>query len=96
LDNNTTATAARFAAAATKRKRLGIRINQPVQEFSSNNNLALDRKIKSICDGLLPCTQRILLELKDKDKEIIADFFIDCYNNEQNVAPATKQAGLIL
>ena len=28
--------------------------NRPVQEFSNNNNLALDRKIKYICDGLTP------------------------------------------
>ena len=67
--------------------------NRPVQEFSNNNNLALDRKIKYICDGLTPSTQRLFLELpKDEDRELIADFITDCYNHEQDVAPSTKRA----
>jgi hypothetical protein len=36
---------------------------KPIQEFTTINNLALDRKIKEAGIGLKPCTQHLLMEL---------------------------------
>jgi integrase len=68
--------------------------NKPVQEFCPND-FALDRKIKEeACKGLKPADERLLLELRDEDKELIADFIIDWSNQYGNgfvMSPATKR-----
>lgn len=75
--------------ASIKRKMLDIMFNQPVQEFSNNNNL--DRKNQIRLDGLTPSTQRLFLELPtDEDNALMANFIIDCFN--QDVALSTRQA----
>ena len=71
------------------------RRNKPVIEFV-DNNLALDRKIKLACQGLLPNAQWTLMELpRDEDKELIADFILN-YANESNdgmpMSPNTKRS----
>lgn len=71
------------------------RRNKPVAEFV-DNNLALDRKIKLACQGLMPNAQWTLMELpRDEDKELIADFILN-YANESNdgmpMAPNTKRS----
>lgn len=67
-------------------------IGRPVDSFS--NNIGIDRKCKQACTiggEVLPSFQWLLLELPtDKDRELVADFIIDSYH-EQNITVATKQ-----
>ncbi len=68
------------------------RRNESVQEFS--DKFTLDHKIKEACTGLLPSSQRQLMELpRDEDKELIANFIIDWSNNGDGVmmAPNIKR-----
>ena len=67
--------------------------NKPVQEFIENN-FALDRKIKQACEGLMPSTQWLLMELpRNEDKELIADFILHWsdHGNGVMMSPSTKQ-----
>jgi hypothetical protein len=58
---------------------------KPIQEFTTINNLALDRKIKEACIGLKPCTQHLLMELPtDEDRELIANYIIEWANTYGN------------
>jgi hypothetical protein len=58
------------------RHKADSRRNKPVQEFCPNN-FALDRKVKEACKEVKPADERLLLELSDEDKELIADFIIE-------------------
>jgi hypothetical protein len=63
-----------------------------VDQFSSDP--AIDTKIKEhVCPGLLPSTQRLLLELSDdEDKELVADFANYAYHATRGIATNTKRA----
>lgn len=69
---------------------MGFKHNRPVQEFSDNGNFALDIKLRELCIGLKPTTQRLLLELSDEDKGLIAEFFDDCANQGNGVRLASN------
>ena len=67
--------------------------NKPVQEFIENN-FALDRKIKQACEGLMPSTQWLLMELpRNEGKELISDFILHWSDHGNGVlmSPSTKQ-----
>jgi hypothetical protein len=67
------------------------RRNQPVQQFV-DNNFALDRKIREAVSDVKPGTQWTLLKFSDEDKELIADFIADYFNqNGTAMAPNTKR-----
>lgn len=69
------------------------RRNNPVQEFCPNN-FALDRKIKEACIGLKPADERLFLELRDEDKELIANYIIDWsdqYGQGLMMSPSTNR-----
>jgi hypothetical protein len=72
-----------------RRRRKG----QPPEQFS-NNNLALDRKIKEAVGGLRATTQWSLMEFSDEDKELIADFILDWSNHGTGrpMASSTKKS----
>jgi hypothetical protein len=59
------------------------------QQFSTDP--VINNKIKKAVTGLLPCIQKIFLEFPtDKDKELVADFLLDCVRQE-NIAVGTKR-----
>lgn len=60
----------------------GYIYHKPVQEHS--NNFVLGRKINEVCRELKPSIQRMLLELRDEDKELTADFISDWPNQYDN------------
>src|SRR5215213_2263921 len=73
-----------------KRRRVGV------VPSSFSDDYAIDQKVKRACKGLLPGTQRLIMELpSDEDKVILADFINDCYDQE-NVALKTRRAYLIV
>lgn len=64
--------------------------NQPPQEFVINN-FALDRKIKEAVFDLKPGTQWSIMEFSDEDKELIADFIADFFNQNGTVMTANTK-----
>src|SRR5215203_7733 len=67
------------------------RRNQPVPEFVVNN-FALDRKIKEAVFDLKPGLQHSIMKFSDEDKELIAEFIADFFNqNGTAMAPNTKR-----
>jgi hypothetical protein len=54
----------------TRSKNFGI----PVKEYSDKANFALDNRLKEMFAEFRPGDQRLLLELSDEDKELVADF----------------------
>jgi len=73
------------------KSRIKHKRNQSPQEFVVNN-FALDRKIKEAVFDLKPSTQWSLMELSDEDKELIADFIADFFNQYGTaMAPNTKK-----
>ncbi len=59
---------------------------------SFSQDYVTNEKVKRACKGLLPNIQRLFLELQsDQDKAALADFIIDCYE-QQNVAPKTRKS----
>jgi hypothetical protein len=82
---------AHLTAASTPKHRR--RRGKPPEQFS-NNNLALDRKIKEAVGGLRATTQWSLMEFSDEDKELIADFILDWLNHGTGrpMASSTKKS----
>jgi integrase len=67
------------------------RRNQPVEEYVTNN-FALDRKLKEAFSDLKPSIQCSILKFSDEDKELIADFIADYFNqNGTAMSPNTKR-----
>jgi hypothetical protein len=54
---------------------MGFKHYKPVQQFV-DNNVELDRKLKSISFDLRPAVQHLLFTLSNQDKELIADFIL--------------------
>jgi hypothetical protein len=76
---------------SSSRRKFKHKHNQPPQDFVINN-IGLDRKIKENVSDLKPNVQWKITEFSDEDKELIADFIADFFNQEGTaMSPNTKK-----
>lgn len=61
--------------------------NKPTTSFT--NDESLQRKVETVCNGLLPNVAALFMELSDTNKKAIAEFILDLVHRK-NIAVNTK------